>query len=375
MKRRPAIIFGAIFALALAAPAWSQYGEQPYGPQILSFPVSFPWFSNQMGESFGQFLANHPQVGNELAQNPELIYNAGWRASHPDLEAYLNANPGEWAQLMSYGDYDNNNQWHDAYWWHQNNPDFFYSNHPQWANFNPLWLAEDGAYDTNHTWHYGEWWYNQNPGWVSSNHPNWLSEHRNWAMHTEFSDHRSAMLNQNLAMNMQDRNLRAASVQQEATTRQQATRQQQASNQQDRQRATATQQRERQNQQATTRQQQQRQQTAANQQDRQQRAVSQQQEATRKQQATRQEQATRQQTAANQQDRQQRTTAHQQQATQHRQATRQVQQQARGEQQSRQQHSEAQAARQPQHAAQAAHQEQARPAAGRAEAAHGEGNK
>jgi hypothetical protein len=343
--KRSAIVLGAVFALALAAPAWAQYGEPP-SVQVLSFPVNYPWFSDPMGESFGQFLANHPVVGNELAQNPELIYNANWRASHPALQAYLNANPAMWAQLMSYGDYDNSNVWHDAYWWHQNNPDFFYSNHPQWVSFNPLWLAQDGAYDTNHTWHYGEWWYNQNPGWVASNHPNWMSQHQNWASHTEISDHRATMNNQYLAMNEQDRNLRAASVQQEATRQQQNTRQQQQN----------------------------RQQQASNAQDRQQRATATQQEATRKQQASRQEHANRQQQASNAQDRQQRATATQQHATHKQQASRAHQQQARAEQQSRTQHSQAQAShQQPQHE-QAAHQQQSR-SEGKSEGGHSEDRK
>ena len=83
------------------------------------------------------------------------------------------------------GDYDNDNNWHDAYWWHQNNPDFFYANHPNWISWYPDWLNTDGAYDAQHNWHYGQWWYNQNPNWVSANHPNWISQHSNWANHTE----------------------------------------------------------------------------------------------------------------------------------------------------------------------------------------------
>jgi hypothetical protein len=89
-------------------------------------------------------------------------------------------------------DYDNNNNWHDAYWWHQNDSDF-YANHPQWISWQPNWRDQDGACRPQHKWHYGQWWYNQNPNWVSISHPNWISQHRNWANHSEPQDHRAAM--------------------------------------------------------------------------------------------------------------------------------------------------------------------------------------
>ena len=111
-------------------------------------------------------------------------------------------NHPEWAAMDSSwlnedGDYDNNNNWHNAYWWHQNNPDYFYANHPNWISWYPNWRNEDGAYDGQHNWHYGQWWYNQNPNWVSANHPNWISQHSNWANHTEVQDHRAVMRTEN----------------------------------------------------------------------------------------------------------------------------------------------------------------------------------
>ena len=99
--------------------------------------------------------------------------------------------------LSQDGDYDNNGTWQDAYWWHQNNPDFFYANHPNWISWQPSWYNTDGAYDAQHNWHYGQWWYNQNPAWVQANHPNWLSQHSNWATHSEPNDHRAVMRTEN----------------------------------------------------------------------------------------------------------------------------------------------------------------------------------
>ena len=113
------------------------------------------------------------------------------------------ANHPEWAimdalWLNEDGDYDNYGTWHDAYWWHQNDPDFFYANHPTWISWDSQWLAQDGAYDAQHNWHYGQWWYNQNPSWVSANHPNWISQHQNWVSHTEKPDHRAVMRTENV---------------------------------------------------------------------------------------------------------------------------------------------------------------------------------
>jgi hypothetical protein len=68
------------------------------------------------------------------------------------------------------------------HWWHQNDPDFFSANRPQWISWQPDWRDQDGAYDSYDNWHYGQGCYNQNPTWVFSNHPNWISQHQNWAM-------------------------------------------------------------------------------------------------------------------------------------------------------------------------------------------------
>lgn len=46
-----------------------------------------------------KFLSTHPEVANQLKNNPSLIDNAQFRASHPQLDNYLKQNPGvadEW---------------------------------------------------------------------------------------------------------------------------------------------------------------------------------------------------------------------------------------------------------------------------------------
>jgi hypothetical protein len=96
-----------------------------------------------------------------------------------------------------WGAYNNSNHWHDAYRWHQNDPDFFYANHLQWISWQPNWPAQDGAYDAQHELYYGQWWYNQNPTLASTNHPDWITKPRNRANHSELQDHRIVMRTEN----------------------------------------------------------------------------------------------------------------------------------------------------------------------------------
>jgi hypothetical protein len=244
---------GILFALAIAAPARAQYAM----PQVPGFSNYYPWFNtvqqDQGDQSFQYFLANNPEIARELAGNPSLLYSAAWRSQFPQLRRYFRSHPYVWQSLNNnnwasgpaqtqYGDYDDQHQWrdaywwhqnnqqafyddhqdwvslnprwrdrdgdyddqyqwHDAYWWHQNNPDWFYSNHPEWASYNPQWRTQDdGAYDRQHNWHYGEWWYNQNPNWVASNHPNWIQQHQDWANQQQIQTFRRQQ-----AMNQQQR--------------------------------------------------------------------------------------------------------------------------------------------------------------------------
>ncbi len=188
--------FGAaLFALAIATSASAQVTIQFGGPQVPGFSNYYPWFNDvpqyQADQSFRWFLANHPNVARELARNPGLLYNANWRRQHPQLEQYLASHPYVWQALNNeywatgpaetqWGDYDDQHQWRDAYWWHQNNPDWFYNNHQDWASLNPRWRDRDGDYDQQHVWHYGQWWYQQDPNWVKTRHPDWLRQHQNW---------------------------------------------------------------------------------------------------------------------------------------------------------------------------------------------------
>src|SRR5437868_5183221 len=91
MRPRIAIVLGAILALAMSAPAFAQYSDTPYPA---GFSTNYPWFTNDaQSQSFQQFLASDPQDEQELAPNPQLIYDENWRMQHPQLQAFMQANP------------------------------------------------------------------------------------------------------------------------------------------------------------------------------------------------------------------------------------------------------------------------------------------
>jgi hypothetical protein len=243
------------FALATAAPARGQVPFQMGGPEVPGFSNSYPWFNDvpqyQGDQSFRYFLAYHPYIAQALSRNPGLLYDAEWRSQEPALEEYLASHPYEWQALngaywsegpaeTQWGAYDNG-QWRDAYWWHQNNPDWFYNNHTDWASLDSRWLTQDGAYDQQHQWHYGEWWYNQNASWVTNNHPNWIRQHQNWQTPAVQQRYRQqhAMVERNQRgvppqpAAIQQQNLQRATEQRQANLQQQQTMRQENQRQQE----------------------------------------------------------------------------------------------------------------------------------------------
>jgi hypothetical protein len=99
MKPRFAIVLGALFALAIAAPAFAQYSDSPAYPA--GYPTNYPWFTNDArSQSFQRFLYSDPQDAQELAANPQALYDRDWRMQHPPLEYYLQHHPEVWAWLQ-----------------------------------------------------------------------------------------------------------------------------------------------------------------------------------------------------------------------------------------------------------------------------------
>ncbi len=56
----------------------------------------------------------------------------------------------------SWGDYDSQQQWHDASWWLQNRHDWVASHHPEWTESYAAVRGQIGDSDRFHGRHYGD---------------------------------------------------------------------------------------------------------------------------------------------------------------------------------------------------------------------------
>ena len=195
MKRRAAIVFGALLVLAVVAPALAQIQIT-----IPGFRSDFPWFTNvPQAQTFEQFLANHPDEARELSQNPGLLYDPSWRAQHRQLQYFLQTHPDVWEGLKAQGADIYDTRFRQFLANHpevaadlRDDPELLYdpeyrNNHPAlaqflaahprvWANLNAQHAAgpapgEFGAYDNQHRWHDANWWHQNNPDWFWERHP------------------------------------------------------------------------------------------------------------------------------------------------------------------------------------------------------------
>jgi hypothetical protein len=56
----------------------------------------------------------------------------------------------------SWGDYDRQNQWHDASWWLENRHHWVTVHHPEWTENYADIFGQIGDSDGRHVWHYGD---------------------------------------------------------------------------------------------------------------------------------------------------------------------------------------------------------------------------
>jgi hypothetical protein len=127
-----------------------------------------------------QYINSNP----ELRADPNLINNPRYLAAHPQLQHFLETHPNVDRARYRDGAFDNDHQWRDADWWHQNDPNWVAEHHPDWNQQHPQWAnAEEhhgyGAYDEKHKWRAREWWDKHHPDWVKEHHPEWAGEHGN----------------------------------------------------------------------------------------------------------------------------------------------------------------------------------------------------
>jgi hypothetical protein len=159
------LVFASLVCAGFVAPAFAQ--------------------NPQAEAEYQHYLSVHP----ELRANPSLINDPRWLSQHQTFVRWLNQHPYIRNQAKSMGDYDSNRQWHDADWWHRNNPDWTYDHHPEWVRANPAW-RNDGDWDDQHRWHDRNWWVNNNHAWVEQHHPNWAEnqEHHEYQGHHEYNE-------------------------------------------------------------------------------------------------------------------------------------------------------------------------------------------
>jgi len=177
-----------VFAMAIPSIAAAQYGEA----------------------RLDNWLDGHQDVKAELARDPNLIYDRKWRHEHPGLQEFMQNHPQVWGKIPNsgrYGAYGPDNHWHDADWWHQNNPAWINQNHPEWTSTHPGWGGPaagvagvgPGDYDEHHVWHDSGWWSAHHPDWVNAHHPEWYKhpyehpiaaeEHHEDVVHAEEMHH------------------------------------------------------------------------------------------------------------------------------------------------------------------------------------------
>ncbi len=210
MKRANAIVAAAIILLMLAAPSsamadswWEGFANAPQSnafwqwlqmypglaqplyqnpyqiydpnwraqnPQLLQYINNNPsWWNGILSaapqyydDPFREFLRGHPRIAADLSQNPGLIYDQRYLATHPALKQFLASHRKIWRaigyQNYSYsnyggwGAYGGDGQWRDQNWWRNN-----------------------GDWDDKDQWHDRDWWQQQNNRPVAQQrHPEWF---------------------------------------------------------------------------------------------------------------------------------------------------------------------------------------------------------
>ncbi|MGC1342379.1 MAG: hypothetical protein WA854_08635 [Candidatus Binataceae bacterium] len=122
--KRLIILTAALFAIAIAAPAFAQVG--------------------QYDADFNNYLSHHPNEAAQIQSNPRIIDDPAYIKAHPGLNQYLDNHPNVRRTIRAQsngammhgeamrgpGDYDSNHVWRDQGWWQKNHPDVWAKRHP-----------------------------------------------------------------------------------------------------------------------------------------------------------------------------------------------------------------------------------------------------
>jgi hypothetical protein len=98
-----------------------------------------PAFAQTAQQDLEQYVNSHP----ELKANPSLMNDPRYLANHPDLNHFLETHPQvDRARYGHSGAYDQHHHWRRASWWHEHDPRWVQTNHPDWNKNHPEWVEE-----------------------------------------------------------------------------------------------------------------------------------------------------------------------------------------------------------------------------------------
>jgi hypothetical protein len=180
MKPITSILGAAIMALLMSAPAMAQ-GMIPN-----MNGMNVPWASGLPNQSaFNHWASDHQKAASELQANPSLMYDAAWRKKHPHFQHFIETHPEDWSALKSNSTRYFNPGFNSYLQQHPNwgnqirrNPELMYD---------PAWRAQHPEF-SNYMHQHPSWW--QNTPYVAPAETKFEKHHPHWEHHEEMKQHR-----------------------------------------------------------------------------------------------------------------------------------------------------------------------------------------
>ncbi len=148
----------------------------------LGATLAVPVFAQSAGTE--RKLQNWIDRDPRLQADPGLMNDPTYLRNHPNFATWLQQHPAAHKQVKEMGAYDRNHQWRNTDWWHHNDPDTMYKEHPEWVKNHPEW-RKDGDWDDQQHWHDRSWWQSNHKNWVQKHHPEWAQAQEQHQEHRE----------------------------------------------------------------------------------------------------------------------------------------------------------------------------------------------